>query len=229
MLTILTDFLRFAFFRRLKGDVAKNWRAYLALGFAITWLVGIGRTWDFDAAPLWLRTGLPSVAYTIVLAAIIWGITLALKPARWSYRNVLLMVAMTAAPGFIYAIPVERLMAAEAARNVNLIFLLIVASWRMALYYRFLRDVALLPHAETIVAWLLPPALILAPLSVFGLLDAIMREMGGVRDHANPGEIPSDAAALIALLTLVGLPILLIAFVVLALRRRRATATNIAE
>jgi len=226
MLTILGDFLRFAFFQRLKGNVADNWTAYLGVGLAITWLVGFGRTWDFDLAPLWLRTGLPSVGYAFVLAALIWAITLALKPARWSYKSVLLMVTMTALPGLIYAIPVERLMPAEAARGVNMIFLLIVATWRMALYYRFLRDVALLPPRATLVAWLLPPALIVAPLSLFGLLGAIARDMGGVRETADPGEISGGAIFFIAAATWLLLPVLLMSFIILAIRRRRPVDAN---
>ena len=221
MLTVLTDFLRFAAFRRTKGDVTKQWRVYLAVGLAITWLVGFGRTWDFESAPLWLRTGLPSVGYAFALAGFIWLITLALRPARWSYRNVLLMVTMTALPGLVYAIPVERLMPVEAARAVNMLLLLIVATWRMALFYRFLRDVAQLPREETIVAWLLPPALIVAPLSAFGVLNAIARDMGGVRDQADPGEISATAIFVVAMITWITLPLLLIMFVALVVRRIR--------
>lgn len=221
MRTILADFVRFAFFKPLQGDVGARSTAYLVTGLSITWIVGFGRTWDFETAPLWLRTGLHSVAYALVLAALIWAVTLALRPARWTYRNVLLMVTMTALPGLIYAIPVERILPADAARGVNLIFLLIVASWRMALFYRFLRKVALLPPGATLVAWLLPPALIAAPLSAFGMLDAVMRGMSGIQGPAQPGEIPEVAIILLALATWLALPVLLCAFVVIALARRR--------
>lgn len=221
MPTILADFLRFLFFQPLKGNMGKDWRAYLLVGFAITWLVGFGRTWDFDAAPLWLRTGFPSVLYTLLLAAIIWVVVLALKPARWSYRNVLLMVTMTAAPGLVYAIPVERLMPPDAARGANMLLLLLVATWRMALYFRFLRDVALLPRLATIVAWLLPPSLIVAPLSLFGLLNAIGRDMAGVREQVDPGEISGGAIFIIAAASWIALPILSITFIILAIHRNR--------
>ncbi len=224
MRTILTDFLRFIFFQPLKGNLGTDWRAYLFTGFVITWLVGFGRTWDFNAAPLWLRTGFPSVLYTLLLAAIIWVVVLALKPARWSYRNVLLMVTMTAAPGLVYAIPVERLMQPDAARGANMLLLLVVATWRMALYFRFLRDIALLPRVATIVAWLLPPTLIVAPLSLFGVLTAIARGMGGVREQVEPGEISGGAIFFIAAASWIALPILLIAFMILAIHRHRRTS-----
>ena len=229
MLTVIADFLRFAFFRRIKGNVADNWIAYLAVGLAITWLVGFGRTWDFDAAPLWLRTGLPSIGYVFVLAAIIWAVVLGLRPARWSYKSVLLMVTMTAAPGVIYAAPVERILAADTARGVNMLFLLVVATWRMALYYKFLRDVALLPSHATLVAWLLPPTLVVAPLSLFGLLGAIARDMGGVRETVDPGEISGGAIMFIAAASWLLLPVLLVSFVVFVIQRNRSTPTTAAK
>lgn len=135
--TILADFGRFALFKPLKGDVRTHWRSYILVGLAITWIVGFGRTWDDAYAPLWLRSGLPSVGYAIVLAAFTWVVVAALRPGRWTYRNVLLMVTMTAAPGIIYAIPVERFLDQGAARAANFIFLAIVVVWRMALYFGF--------------------------------------------------------------------------------------------
>ncbi len=221
MTAILIDFIRFLFLQPLQGDPKKNWSAYLGVGFAITWLVGFGRTWDFDAAPLWLRSGFTSILYTFVLAALIWSVTLALKPARWSYRNVLLMVTMTAAPGLVYGIPVERFMPPEAARGVNMLLLLIVATWRMVLYYHFLRTVSSLPRGAALVAWLLPPTLIVAPLSLLGLLNAIAQNMGGVREQVDPGEISGEAIFFVAAASWIALPVLSLAFIVLAIRRNR--------
>lgn len=219
--TVLGDFWRFLTFRPLKGDVQMHYGVYLLVALAIVWIVGFGRSWDFAAAPWWMRTGLTSIVYTFALAGFIWMIVAALKPERWSYRNVVLMVAMTAAPGIIYAIPVERTLPAELARAVNLTFLLIVAAWRMALYRHFLRSVAKLPPYETLVAWLLPPTIIVAGLSVFGVLDAIMRSMGGVRDQADPGEISGGAIMLIALVSWIALPVLLLTFAGMAITRNR--------
>lgn len=217
--TVLTDFGRFVLFKPLKGDVRAHRAAYLFVGFAVTWIVGFGRTWDFPEAPLWIRTGLTSVLYALVLAGFIWLIGLALKPARWSYANVLLMVLMTALPGIIYAIPVESFMPAEAARAVNMIFLLIVATWRMLLYRKFLDDVAQLPKDEARVAWLLPPTIIVAVLGAVGTLNAIARSMGGVRDPM--GEIIDGAIFWIAVCAWLALPVLLFAFAAMAFARHR--------
>ncbi len=223
MLGVLTDFIRYIFFQPLKGDISRHWRLYLFIGLLITWVVGIGRTWDYDAAPWWLRTGLPSVAYVFTLAAIIWTFTLALRPARWSYRNVLLMVAMTAPPGLIYAIPVERFLDPDSAQSANMLALLLVATWRMALFYRFLTDVAQLPKSVALIAWLLPPALIIAPISLLGLMAAVLQSMSGVREDVGSSGLSADAIALIAFVSWTALPLLIIAYIVTALKRNRTT------
>ena len=217
---VLADFARFMLFQPLKGDPARNWRAYLLVGFAITWIVGFGRYWDDPAAPLLIRSGATSIFYALALSAFIWMIVLCLRPERWSYRNVLLMVTMTAAPGLVYAIPVERFMRPDAARAANLAFLAIVATWRMALYYGFLARVAKLPPGASFVAWLLPPTIIVAVLGFFGSIDAIMRSMGGVRD-TSPSAIPGSAIILFTLVSWAALPFLVGALIALALRRRR--------
>jgi hypothetical protein len=74
------------------------------------------------------------------------------------------------------------------------------------------------------VAWLLPPTIIIAPLSLLGLLAAIMREMAGVRPTADPGEIPGFGAALIAYASWLALPVLIAIYVreIIAHRRRQA-------
>ncbi len=217
---VLGDFWRFICFQPLRGDIRKDWFAYLAIGVATTWLVGFGRTWDFHVAPWWFRTGFTSIVYALVLSLFIWGMVHPLKPERWSYRNVLLMVMMTALPGLIYAIPVERFVSIQTAQLLNLAFLVVVAGWRMALYRHFLQTVAKLPPYETLVAWLLPPGIIIAVISLFGFLDAVLRGMSGDRAD-NPNELATDVFLFIGLITWIALPFLLLAYVVLAIRRQR--------
>jgi hypothetical protein len=219
MLTIIGDFFRFLIFKPLKGDVAKHWLWYLVVGFIITWIVGFGRTWDFAAAPLWLRTGATSVVYAFGLALLIWAIGAPLGAQRWSYRNVLLMVLMTAAPGIVYALPVERALPPDAARATNMMFLLVVATWRMALFRHYLGAVAKLEGAAKAVVWLLPPTIIVVPVSAFGLLQAIASGMGGVRDQAEHGAISEGAIFALAIVSWLALPILVITFAVLIVRR----------
>jgi hypothetical protein len=217
---VLSDFVRFVLFKPLKGDVPRHWLPYLTIGLFITWIVGIGRTWDNSYEPLWLRSGLPSVAYAVVLAGFIWVVVAALRPGRWTYRNVLLMVTMTAAPGLIYAIPVEQFLDHGTARATNLIFLAIVAAWRMALYFHFLRSAAKLPPVAATVAALLPPTLILAVVSAYGALEIVAGGMGGT--ELPPGEsIAASVLFFIAASCWIALPILVVAWLALAVIRSR--------
>lgn len=217
---VLADFGRFALFQPLKGDPAKHWRTYLLVGFAITWIVGFGRYWDNPSAPFLLRSGVTSIFYTLTLSAFIWLLVLGLKPERWSYRNVLLMVTMTALPGIIYAIPVEMMLDANTAGAVNMILLAIVAAWRMALYFIFLKRVARLPTVPLLIGWLLPPALIVAVLGYFGMIYVISAGMGGVRD-ADPNLVAMETLAVIGLISWLCLPLLVPAYIISAVLRHK--------
>lgn len=218
--SILADFVRFVRFKPLEGKPSENWFGYIAVGLALTWIVGTGRYWDDAEASVLLRSGVTSIFYVLILSAFIWIVVLALRPERWSYRNVLLMVTMTSLPGLLYAIPVERFMPLEAASFANLLFLAIVATWRMLLYRRFLMKVAKLPPYETLVAWLLPPSVIVAILSVFGFLAEIMRGMSGDRAD-DPNEMATSLFLLIGVGAWLALPLLVPSFVVMAWRRRK--------
>jgi hypothetical protein len=218
---ILADFGRFLLLKPLRGDVAKNWRAYFAVGVLITWLVGIGRAWDHPDDPLLARSGVLSLLYILALSAFIWLVGVALKPERWRYRNVLLMTTMTAAPGIIYAIPVERFLNPDVARATNLIFLIIVAVWRMALYYFFLRRTANLPSSPALVAALLPPTVIIVILSTAGVLSMVAMNMGGV-EQATPVEaFSSQVLFWLAVGSWIALPVLMIAWLSLVFGRNQ--------
>jgi hypothetical protein len=218
---VLGDFVRFALFRPLKGDPAKHWRLYLLVGFALTWMVGFGRYWDNAEAPLWLRSGLTSILYALALSGFIWLIVLGLRPERWSYRNVLLMVLMTALPGIIYAIPVETMMDALTAGALNMIFLAIVAIWRMALYYVFLERVTRLPAYPRLVGWLLPPSIIVAVIGFYGMMYVIAAGMGGVREDVDPNLAAMNVLAFLGLASWVMTPLLMIAYIVFVFLRNR--------
>jgi hypothetical protein len=133
------------------------------------------------------------------------------------------MLTMTAAPGLIYAVPVEQFLNENTARVVNFSFLAIVAAWRMALYFHFLRGAAQLPTIAAIVAALLPPTLIMAVVSAYGFLEVVASAMGGT-------DLPPDAALIanslfwIAAACWIALPILLLFWVALIFLRRRRPA-----
>lgn len=187
---LLRDEWRLLTFRGMSPAVRDGWRAYLLFGLAFTWLAGIGRYWDNPRAQLWQSLGLGSLVYVFVLALIIWALLAPLKPRNWSYRNVLLFVTLTAPPAVLYAIPVERFMAADSAVLVNIWFLAVVASWRVALYAVFLRRAAGLSYPAVIVGTLLPLTIIVVALTVLNLEHVVFKIMGGLREDeksANDG------------------------------------------
>ena len=165
---VLSDEMRLLSFQQVKLDISIV-NSYLVFGFAFTWLSGIGRYWDNPKADLWQYLGLGSVAYVFILAFVLWALIYPLKPKNWKYKNVLLFVTLTSPPAVLYAIPVERFMSFEAAQQVNVWFLAVVAIWRVALLAVFLMRVAGLSRFTVLVATLLPFTLIVATLTALNL------------------------------------------------------------
>ncbi|NND01023.1 MAG: hypothetical protein HKN85_12650 [Gammaproteobacteria bacterium] len=162
----------------------------MAFGFGFTWICGIGRYWDHPNAHLWQYLGLGSVAYIFILAFILWLVILPLKPHNWSYKNVLLFVSLTAPPAILYAIPVERFMPLESAQLANVWFLAVVALWRVALLFRYLKSAAGLTGLCVVAATLLPLTLIVTALAALNLEHVVFKLMAGLEEHeksANDG------------------------------------------
>ena len=212
MLKILKDEWRLLTFRSVGPGIRTRYWAYLAFGLVFTWLAGLGRYWDNPRGQLWQHLGLGSVIYVFVLSFLLWVIVWPLRPANWTYRNLLLFVTLTSPPAVLYAIPVERFMDADSARFANMMFLAVVAIWRVALYWIFLRGPAKLPVGAAGIALLLPLALIVVALSFFNLEHAVFEIMAGVA----PGT-SADAAyfvvLVLSLFSVIGAPFILIVYV----------------
>ncbi|MBX7131796.1 MAG: hypothetical protein K1X67_03860 [Fimbriimonadaceae bacterium] len=133
----LRDLGRFLTFRATVEDFDRYGVPHFVLGLTITWLVGIARNWDLVTAPLFARLGLASVAYIFFMAFLIFAFAWMPSNIQRSYGKVLTVVAMTAAPGLIYGIPVEMFLSVDDAQAVNLAFLAVVALWRVALAIQF--------------------------------------------------------------------------------------------
>ena len=220
--TLLREEFRLLTFRSVSSAVPTHWRAFLIFGLFFTWLAGVGRYWDNPRAYLWQHLGLGSLIYVFVLALIIWGMLIALRPKNWSYRNVLLFVTLTSPPAILYAIPVERFMSAGAAESTNIWFLAIVAAWRLALYAVFLRRNAGLNAGGVIVGTLLPIAIIVVTLSVLNLEHVVFAIMGGIReDERSVNDGAYFVVIWLSLLSILLFPVLAISYAVLALRSRR--------
>jgi hypothetical protein len=193
LLEIVANQIRFLFFRPISPDFKNDGNYYLALGIFTAWLAGIGRYWDNPRAELWQYLGLGSLAYIFVLALILWLLVMPLRPENWSYKNVLTFVGMTSLPGVIYATPVERFLSFEASQDANVAFLAIVAAWRVALLFQYLKKSAKLQGFTIVIAALLPLVLIVTVLTALNLEHVVFRLMAGLEDHEKTA---NDAAYL---------------------------------
>lgn len=218
---VLRDQRDLLLFRRVDLDLERYQAQYLGWGLLITWLAGVGRYWDHPSASLPQYMGLGSIVYVFVLALLIWGVAAPLKPKRWTYVHVLVFVMLTSLPALLYAIPVERFMTLPAAQLTNMLFLAVVAAWRVAMLLRFLITSAGLSGWATLVAGLLPLALIVTLLTFLNLERAVFDIMGGLREPTQ-----YDAAygvlVMITAVSWLASPVLLIAYAVLASRASRS-------
>lgn len=219
---VLRDTWRFLTFRQPSAAISTHWHHFLAFGLLCTWLVGIGRYWDNSKAHLVQYLGLGSVVYVFCLALLLWLLIWPLRPQRWSFRNVLVFVSLTSPPAILYAIPVERFMALEAAQSTNAWFLAIVAAWRVALLVTFLVRVARLDVLSVIVATLLPLTLIVVTLSLLNLEHVVFSIMAGIApEHRSPHDVSYTVVVVLSFFSLFAAPLLLVSYAGLAVSKWR--------
>ncbi|MDK9704220.1 MAG: hypothetical protein OEL20_13880 [Sulfuritalea sp.] len=216
---LLVEEIRLLTFRPVSAAIHVHWRAFLAFGLLFTWLAGIGRYWDNPKAHLWQYLGLGSIAYVFVLALIVWGLLAPLRPKNWSYRNILLFITLTSPPALFYAIPVEQFMAANAARTANAWFLIVVATWRVALFFVFLRRAAGLSAGTVVVATLLPLVIIIITLFALNLEHVVFSLMSGIREEdRSPNDGAYGVVFLLSMLSFAAAPFLGIGYIVAIIR-----------
>ncbi len=213
--TLLIEEARFLTFRPVSSAVHTHWQAFLAFGLVFTWLAGIARYWDNPRAYLWQHLGFGSIAYVFVLALVIWLLLAPLRPKNWSYRNVLLFITLTAPPAILYAIPVERFMAADAAGAANAWFLAVVAAWRVSLFAVFLHRVGGLRAGAVVVGTLLPLAIIVVTLSSLNLEHVVFDLMSGIREEArSQNDAAYDIVFMLSVLSFLAAPFLVVAYLI---------------
>lgn len=203
---------QFLSFQAFRPDPRQYW-AWLGWGLAWTWLAGIGRYWDHPRAQWWQTLGLGSLAYVVLLSLVLWLVIAPLRPRAGSWPQILLFVTLTAPPALLYAIPVEHFLTMEQAVSANVWFLGIVATWRVALWARFLTRAARLQPGEALVATLLPLLVIVTTLSALNLEHVVFSLMSGIREDQRSS---ADAAYQIVLmlcgLSWLALPATLVAY-----------------
>lgn len=202
-------------FRFTAEDIVSTGRVHLAIGLLFTWLAGIGRYWDSPRASVLQRIGLGSIAYVFVLATFLWLLLMPLRPKRWTYLHLVAFIAAVSPPALLYAIPVERFLSLQLARDVNFWFLAVVAAWRVALYITFLRRYAAFDGLRLFVSSLLPLLLIIFALTALNLEHAVFNIMAGVDPHGGTSADSAYAAlAFITMMTMLFSPIVLLMYFV---------------
>jgi len=180
---VLRTALRLIFFRASQSElVSVGWK-HLMFGLASTWLVGMGRYWDNPRVGLAQRMGLGSVVYVFALALFLWLIAWPLRPRHWSYLRVLTFITLVSPPAILYALPVEYFYSVDTANSLNVFFLTVVATWRVALLVFFFRRLGELGWFSIVIATLLPLTVIVVTLTGLNLERVVFDFMGGIREH----------------------------------------------
>lgn len=226
----LTTCLRVLSFRFQPNELAFD-RRLLGIGIAFTWLAGIGRYWDHPDPHLLQRLGIGSIVYVLALAALLWTVLKPLAKDRLSFLSLLTLITLTSPPALLYAIPVERFVDLGTAQSINVWFLAIVATWRVAIFLRYLRVCLELSIFRVIVAGFLPLCGIVFSLTLLNLEQAVFEIMAGLE---SPPGTPADGAyevlwSLSAFSIIAG-PVLLLVYLGFltsdSIRRRKALAES---
>lgn len=223
----LTVQFRFLAFKEAKPDLVHHRNLYIGMVLLFTWLAGIGRYWDNPKAHLWQHLGLGSLAYIFLMALLIWLTILPLKPIAWTYLKVWTFVGLTSLPGVLYAIPVERFMSMEASQAMNVLFLAIVATWRVSLLFSFLTRVARLNIWSMLVGALLPIVLIITALTALNLEHVVFNIMGGIRtEDISANDASYGILFVITLFSITASPVFLLSYLIEIYRIRFKKRTH---
>ena len=176
--------IRFLTFRATREELAQLGTKHLIFGILCTWLVGIGRYWDNPRVGLLQHLGTGSVIYLFVFSLLLWLVLWPLRPKGCSYFKVLTFVSMVSPPALLYAIPVEHFFSIDTANTINVWFLAIVATWRVALLIFFLKRYGQMNPFVIIIATLLPLTFIVLSLTILNLEKVVFNIMGGIHERS---------------------------------------------
>lgn len=190
------DLGRFLTFRGTPEMFDRIGIEHAILGFATTWIVGIARNWDYPDAPDFARMGLGSLAYILLLSLVIFLMAWPISYEKRNYWHVLTCVSMTAAPGLIYGVPVEKFVSIEAAQGANVAFLAVVATWRVGLAIHYLLRGCQNSALAVASILMLPISLVVIGLVQTGRAGYVIEIMGGLnRNRTGPDVAVDDAIA----------------------------------
>jgi hypothetical protein len=221
-LPLLSTIFRLLTFQITREELHRLDHRFLIAGLVGTWIVGMGRYWDSPTAEFAQRTGIGSIVYVFVLAALLYGVGYPLKPQNWSYGSVLTFITLTSFPAALYAIPVERWTSVHTAIQINVWFLAIVALYRVGLYLFYMWRSAELGIGTAITTVFLPITLIIAMITISGYAGVVFDVMGGFANR-EPTAMDGVNTVLttITVLSCMSLPIWLVAYLVVVGIRAR--------
>lgn len=211
--------LRVLLLRIDSADVGRFGSRHLVYGLLVTWAVGLGRYWDHPDPYLVQALGLGSPAALLALAGFLYAALLPLRIEGWRFFDLLTFLSLTALPGVLYAIPVERLMPLDTARSVNVWFLYTVALWRVLMLGRYLRARTSLSPLLLAAALILPLALIVVVLTLLNLEQAVFDVMSGLRETGTANDEAYRVMVLVTLLSFWSSPILALLYGVAVWKR----------
>jgi hypothetical protein len=180
MIRVFATVARILTFRASSDELRALDRRHLAFGLLLTWLVGMGRWWEDPRAGLLQDLGIGSILYVFALSLFLWLILWPMTPPHWTYFNVLTFVSLTSPPAILYAIPVRHGLDLQSAQTVRLLFLAIVAGWRVLLLGFYLGRGAGLSGLNRLVATLFPLTVIVFALTALNLEKVVFSFMGGI-------------------------------------------------
>ncbi len=216
-------------FRSTKEELSHLESRHLWYGLAWTWLVGMGRWWDDPGASLPQHLGLGSLVYVLCLATLLWLVMVPLKPDHWSWKGVLTFVTLTSPPAILYAIPVEKFTPLETARLLNVVFLAVVATWRVAMLLFYLRRLGGLNGPAVFSGALLPLTFVVATLSYLNLERAVFEVMAGLDTAGTANDTAYLVLLIITLLSVYTVLPLLGIYIWCCYKRRRASRESDSE
>ena len=200
-------------FRASREQLLAMGPRHLGLGVLTAWIAGMGRYWDHPDAELLQYLGVGSVVYVFALGTLLYLLSWPLRPQGWQWTRVVTFVALTSPPAILYAIPVERFFEMSTAAAMNGWFLAVVATWRVALLVWFFLRLGQLGWARTIIAALLPLALIVLSLAILNLEHVVFDIMSGIQE-SSPYDVAYSIVFGLAMLSYVAAPVLLLAYIV---------------
>lgn len=229
MLTIVKDTFDLLTFRIKREAISKFGGGHLIFGLVCTWIVGMGRYWDNPRAIFPQYLGVGSVLYIFALSLLLWMVVLPFKREDWTYLKVLTFVSLVSPPAIIYAIPVQMYYDLGTANTINMYFLLIVATWRLALLFYFLRVYAELGWLAVVSATLFPVLFIVVTLTFLNLDGVVFSAMAGTVHEPSPNDSAYTVLFIITFFSILAFPVVLAGYlsaIVLNNQRLKKEAGN---